>query len=219
MHFNWPSVYFTAGAQNLEAQSGAPNSIGAGHNCCKVMRTQQMENADVCCSQVRLQTHLVYSSWRTPARQIKPIPSLLIHSSVLWALLQRNAGVFSAEAASHNKTAHVQNNLQSTGDVTLGIWGFIVCVSGSASSSSVTHREAKRIPEVQQRLNLKVFRGIPQSETKTTLALSRLPTVLLSLAICKCLKACGMCKLDKQRITQDVVRSLNRKHTQIYDIT
>lgn len=42
MHFNWPSVYFTAGAQNLEAQSGAPNSIGAGHNCCKVMRTQQM---------------------------------------------------------------------------------------------------------------------------------------------------------------------------------
>lgn len=41
MHFNWPSVYFTAGAQNLEAQSGAPNSIGAGHNCCKVMRTQQ----------------------------------------------------------------------------------------------------------------------------------------------------------------------------------
>lgn len=27
MHFNWPSVYFTAGAQNLEAQSGAPNSM------------------------------------------------------------------------------------------------------------------------------------------------------------------------------------------------
>lgn len=103
----------------VEAYSGGPNSCV--HNYTEIMRIKQMENADVCCSWVRLQAHLVYSSCGMPARQIKPIPSFLIHWCVLCACLQRKMGIFSAEAASHNKSAHKQNDLQTTRDITFRV--------------------------------------------------------------------------------------------------
>lgn len=95
-----------------------------------------MENADVCCSWVTLQAHLVYSSCGMPARQIKPIPSLLIHWCVLCACLQRKMGIFSTDTASHNKSAHKQNDLRTTRDITFRALAFSVETSGTTSPTS-----------------------------------------------------------------------------------
>lgn len=70
-----------------------------------------METADVCCSWVKLQAHLVFSSYGMPAWQIKPVLSLLIPWSVICACLQRTVDIFSTETAPHSKSAYKQNDL------------------------------------------------------------------------------------------------------------